>query len=37
MNGDNVLIAWGLLLVAFGLLGTMISFMYFADKKSKRH
>jgi hypothetical protein len=36
MNIDNVTIFWALFLVAVGLMGVMISFMYFASKKSKK-
>jgi len=35
MTIDNATIFWALVLISFGLMGTMIAFMYFGSKKSK--
>ena len=37
MNTDNVIIAWGLLLVAFSIVGLTGAIFYYAGKKTKKH
>lgn len=36
MTVDNVTLFWALFLVAVGLMGAMIAFMYMASKKPKK-